>query len=1169
MRVPSSKQISTWVLTIFCAVIFTTAPALAQATSSIRGLVADPAGAALTGVTVTVRHVETNIERRLTTNSEGIYIADNLQPGGYEVRVEASGFQRQLQRVTVLTGNTHTADFSLTVGSANETVTVTSGAAQVNSSDYKIDQVITRERIEELPLNGRNFLELAQMEPSTVVVQDLDPGGRANNFTQVRVGGVDPALTRITADGVSITDRVTGGAATNFSQESVQEFQITTANFDLSTGVTSIGAVNVVTRGGGNDLHGSAFFFFRDHNMSAFPALKRPTDPGDPSALCADPQSESCRRAQDPFFIRRQTGFTLSGPIKKDRLFWFGNFEYINLTNVNEITFNRTVGDGGAFANNFNHIGSGFLRGHQTNIRLDYKVNDNHNAFLRWTEEHNRSLQAEEQMESAWERARNNAYNAVLGVTSVLSSRLVNDLRVNWNLLTNFNNSVTTEDCSDPIGCIGVSAPFITVGGTGFSMGSVDFSDRRNRTYQLTNNLSWQKGSHRIRFGGEWEKYIRFGLLNANAGGTITLFGPEQVRVQSPTIYANLPATLKNPAAGRITLADILQLPIQTFTISLGDPSSPAPYNREQARRTDRVRFFFQDGWQMRPSFTLTYGLSWVYETGLRNYDIPKPEYLRPIFGKDEDLLAPPHEYGLFGPALGFAWSLGKSKKTVLRGGSGIYYDSDLGFTRIAERRLLGPVGNGLITVAGSSISNPFCTDNPRPTNPATLCSNGQPQFLIGSNSGAGVTALTGAQVQSFIPSVVATRTPTGALGTLPGPTNIELAKTGAGIFDAGTRTPYTIQATGGVQREIMNNMVLNADFVMRRGVAFGGPHSIFSVDLNRFNAVTVIGDARPDLSFGLTPLGTLPANTAPARVIRQCAAGEVGNISAQCSAGGISVFQSSANSRYLGLHVRLDKRFADKYQLTAAYALSRYYSWNGIIDANNWHSSYGPNASDQRHRLNISGIWELPEYKGEHRFIRGLASGWQLSGIGQARTASPINPVFGIDHDGDGISTFYLPGTSINSLGAGLSPDELREAVERFNADVISRSRPFVDLGPNPTPTQISNCNLINPANGQRMCPLRTPRNQAYQLINLPENFTIRDSALSVDLRVTRSIKIKENLRLRLIAEGFNIFNVANLGGYSGDLTNTDFAQPTTRGNTIFGSTGPRAFQFAARLSF
>jgi hypothetical protein len=1163
-------------LILFCVALLTLwfcpRPAPAQGTSGIRGLVTDPAGEALPKATVVVRRVETNSERRLTTNSEGIYIADNLQPGDYEVRVEATGFQRQLQRVAALVGATHTADFSLSIGSASETVVVTSEAAQINTSDYKIDQVITRERIEELPLNGRNFLDLAQMEPSVVVVQDLDPGGRANNFTQVRIAGVDPALTRITADGVSVNDRVTGGAATNFSQESVQEFQITTANFDLSTGVTSIGAVNVVTRGGGNTLRGSGFFFFRDHNLSAFPALKRPTDPGDPSPFCANPQSEACKRAQDPFFVRRQTGFTLSGPAKKDKLFWFGNFEYINLTNVNEITFNRTTGDGGAFANSFNHIGSGFLRGPQYNIRLDYRVNDRHNAFLRWTEEHNRSLQAEEQMESAWERARNNSYNAVLGLTSVLTSRLVNDLRLNWNLLTHFNNSVTPEDCPDPVGCIGVGGPFITVSGLGFSLGSVDFADRRNRTYQVTNNLSWQKGAHRIRFGGEWEKYIRFGLVNANAGGTITLFGPEQVRTLNPTIYASLPATLKNPAAGRITLSDILRLPVQTFTISLGDPSSPAPYNRERARRTDRIRFFFQDGWQARPSFTLSYGLSWVYETGLRNYDLDKPEYLRPILGgANADLRAPPREYRNFGPALGFAWSLGKNKKTVLRGGSGIYYDSDLGFTRIAERRLLGPVGNGLITVAGSSVVNPFCTDNPRPANPGTLCSNGQPPFLIGGATGATVTALTGAQVQSLIPSVVATRTPTGALGALPGPRNIELAKTGAGIFDADTRTPYTIQATGGVQREIMKNMVLNADFVMRRGVAFGGPHSVFSVDLNRFNAVTVTGPARPDLTYSLTPSGTLPANTAPARIIRQCAAAEVGNVSAQCSAGALSVFQSSANSRYLGLHVRLDKRFADHYQLTAAYSLSRYNSWNGIINANNWHASYGPNAADQKHRLNISGIWELPEYKGAQRLLRGLASGWQLSGIGQARSPLPINAgLFALDHDGDGISTFYLPGTSVNSLGRSLSASELRQIVAQYNTDVISRSRPIVDVyGANPTAAQLATCNLINPANGQRMCPLRTPRNQAYQLINLPQNFSTRDSVLSVDLRLTRSFKIRENLRLRLIAEGFNIFNVANLGGYTGDLLNTDFAQPTNRGNTIFGSSGPRAFQLAARISF
>jgi hypothetical protein len=1160
MRIQAPRLWSVLLLTLVCAAL-----ALAQsATGSIRGTVADPTGAVLPNASVVIKQVETNSERKMTTNSEGLFNADNLQPGQYEVAVEATGFQKARQRVTVLVGNTHTADFSLAVGSSSATVVVTSEASQINTSDYKIDQVITRERIEELPLNGRNFLELAQLEPSVVVVQDLDPGGRANNFTQVRIAGVDPALTRITADGVSVNDRVTGGAATNFSQESVQEFQITTANFDLSTGVTAIGAVNIVTRGGTNRLHGSGFFFFRDHNLSAFPALKRPTDPSDPSPLCADPRSESCQRAQDPFFVRRQMGFTLSGPFKKDKFFWFGNFEYMNLTNVNEITFNRTQGDGGSFANTFNHIGSGFLRGHQYNIRLDYRINDRHSAFLRWTEEHNRSLQAEEQVESAWERARNNAYNGVLGVTSVLTPRLINDLRLNWNLLTHFNNSVTPEDCPDPVGCIGVGGPFITVSGTGFSMGSVDFADRRNRTYQVVNNLSWSRGTHRIRFGGEWEKYIRFGLVNANAGGTINLFGPEAVRTLNPTIYAALPATLKNPAAGRITLADILQLPVSSFTIQLGDPSSPAPFNRERARRTDRIRFFLQDGWQARPSFTLTYGLSWVYETGLRNYDLDKPEYLRPILGgANADLRAPRREYDLFGPSLGFAWSLGKSKKTVLRGGSGLYYDSDLGFTRIAERRLLGPVGNGLITVAGSSVVNPFCTDNPRPTNPGALCSNGQPPFLIGGATGATVTALTGAQVQSLIPNIVATRTP-GPVGTLPGPRNIELAKTGAGIFDADTRTPYTIQATAGVQREIMRNMVLNADFVMRRGVAFGGPHSVFSVDLNRFSAVTVTGPARPDLTFSLTPSGSLPANTAPARVIRQCTAAEVGVIGAQCSTGALSVFQSSSNSRYVGLHLRLDKRFADHYQLTASYALSRYNTWNGIINANNWHESYGPNAADRKHKLNVSGIWELPEYKGEQRFLRGLFNGWQVSGIGQIRSPLPINAgLFALDHDGDGISTFYLPGTSVNSLGRSVSPATLREIVTAYNADVLARSIPI------PTGASTTTCNLINPATGQRMCPLRTPRNQAYQLINLPENFSTQDSVISMDLRLTRSFRIKENLRLRLIAEGFNIFNVANLGGYTGNLLNTDFAQPTNRGNTIFGSSGPRAFQFAARLQF
>ena len=157
---------------------------LAQTTNgSIRGTVTDPNGAVLSNVTVTVKNAATGFERRLTTTDEGTYLADNLPPGEYEIQLEAQGFQRQIKRVTVLTSNSVETNFSLTVGANTETVVITSDAAQVNTSDYKVDGVITRERIENLPLNGRSFLSLASLEPGVDVTFDANPGaGGVNNY---------------------------------------------------------------------------------------------------------------------------------------------------------------------------------------------------------------------------------------------------------------------------------------------------------------------------------------------------------------------------------------------------------------------------------------------------------------------------------------------------------------------------------------------------------------------------------------------------------------------------------------------------------------------------------------------------------------------------------------------------------------------------------------------------------------------------------------------------------------------------------------------------------------------------------------------------------------------------------------------------------------------------
>ena len=268
-----------------------------------------------------------------------------------------------------LTGNNRTTDVALTVGRSSETVTITSDAAQLNTSDYKIDGVVTRERVEALPLNGRNFLELAQLEPGVRRPDSANPGALANSFTQVQIAGVSGALTRISVDGANVNDRVTGGSATNFSQESVQEFQISTFNYDLSTSVTAVGSVNIVSRSGTNTLHGSGFFFFRDHNMSAYPNLRRSLN------------------NPDPFFARRQAGFSLGGPVKKDKLFWFTNFEYNNQTSVSEVALTRTFGDGGAFASTFDHLGQAPLSAKLFNVRLDNRLNDKHNAFLRYSED--------------------------------------------------------------------------------------------------------------------------------------------------------------------------------------------------------------------------------------------------------------------------------------------------------------------------------------------------------------------------------------------------------------------------------------------------------------------------------------------------------------------------------------------------------------------------------------------------------------------------------------------------------------------------------------------------------------------------------------------------------------------------------------------------------------
>jgi hypothetical protein len=208
----------------------------------------------------------------------------------------------------------------------------------------------------------------------------------------------------------------------------------------------------------------------------------------------------------------------------------------------------------------------------------------------------------------------------------------------------------------------------------------------------------------------------------------------------------------------------------------------------------------------------------------------------------------------------------------------------------------------------------------------------------------------------------------------------------------------------------------------------------------------------------------------------------------------------------------------------------------------------------DRKHRLTISGIYDLPQFRGASNFGRGLLNGWTLSLLSETDSATPLDTILtGLDLDGDGMNRTLLPGvTQHNALGRGLTGADLRKLVQQYNDNVEARTRRITNADGTVT--------VIRP---------RTPFNQVINPITLPNVFASGDSFLTQDIRLTRKINLREGVRLSLIGEAFNIFNIANLTGYSNVLNQANYGQPSARAGQVFGSGGPRAFQLAARLVF
>ncbi len=1069
------------ILVLACSsILFGQAPS-----GSVSGTVYDETGAVIANALVIIKNKDTGAERRIASGADGVFNAPALQAGLYEVRVEMKGFRTQVREATVEVGSATTADARLSVGAATEVVTVEAATAQISYESNSIDGVVTRKQIQELPLNGRSFLNLAFLEPGVRV--NTGSTSQYNAQFSVSILGADAGRTSYNVDGGNVRDNIEStGSSQNFSQEVVQEFQLSSVNFDLSTGITAVGSVNIVTRSGGNDFHGSGYFFFRDYNMAAYPALKR-------NAL-----------APNPFFARRNPGFWVGGPIIKNKLFFFFNYEYQN--QLSAVPFQPNLPSFAALqATYFSPY-----KGKTLSARFDYRLNDKHTLFARYSHDGNRSLgpSAGAQYPSNWVVNANHSDQSILGVTSSLKTNLVNDFRFSYQYWHNRNLFPTESDCP---GCIGIGSGGVA-GQLGVSGGNITVGHSTNATqgrdlrkFQFTDGATWQKGTHRIRFGGEYEHAPGTGFWGYCDPFCGQVASPELARsiiplVGAPTFNALFPTL---PTSVR-TYADFLNLPFLGAVIGVGDPSQPPPYNIDKAKPNDRIRFYYQDAWRISPKFTLQYGLAWNYESNLVNKDLPKPAFLQPFYGSD--LSATKTNKLNFSPALGFTWNPFKNSKTVFRGGMGVYYDTEYLYQRLQERAVIGPVGNGRQQFPSTGLTNIF----PGIVN----FSLGGVPIPVGGSLTQGLSNLTTAQfLQIYNQQIGAINNRFRDTGNKDlSVRNINLSKSGAQLYPRDYPTLQSVHFNFGFQREIRRDMVLTVDYARR---VFNHVTDQTTFDFNRFNRFV---------------------NGVRAPVIPVCTPAQASNPAINCSTGAISFWVPGFRTVYNGMLVKLDKRFAQRYQFTASYALQNQHGNNGLINGDNWNQSYGPQGS--RHVLNISGIVDL-----KYGFNLGIISA--TSSVGPAM-------VFVNNYDAGGstggTASSALPGLDYNCINRGCGKDDVIRAVNDFNTN-ISKNGTAKDV-----------------------------RGNTISALALPSTFDFGRTFQSQDIRLTWGHTLKEKYKFTIFAEMFNVLNYQNLGGVNTTIDAKTansaaqtfaFGQYTQRAGQVFGSGGPRALQVGARFQF
>jgi hypothetical protein len=1164
------------------AILFANLPArgqVSQSTGSITGTITDPQGAAVPGAKVTISNKDTGINENTETSSAGFFTVGALAPGTYTVKVEAPNFKTTTSTVVVQVGQIATFNAKLELGSSNTIVEVTGTGIAINSEQSTVQDVLTAADIDQLPVNGRNFLDLATLEPG-VQIQDgstFDP--TKNGYSSLSFGGRFGRTARIEVDGTDISDETVGTTTQNIPQSAIEEFQVASSSLDMSTELTSSGTVNVVTKSGKNEWHGQAYYYGRSNQTSA--------------KIAYNPDGS----AKDLPFGRKQFGGDIGGAFIKDKLFFFLDFERTDQNLQNPVT----IGSSSPFAALSGSFNSPFDE-REYLARLDYNIKKNWTAFFRFNFDQNLSVRGFNP--GVYQPFENVDYvpTYVVG-TDFLLGKTTNSVRFSY---LKFRNSivdgVASSGALDPAPGISLNITpngsdlTCLAGGELFCSGANILAPQQTfqEDRQIKYDGSYTFGRHTIRYGTSF---------NAILGGGFAKFFGLQPMVQAVDDSAGASRAFANTDPfGPGGASNPLNWPISTILMGNGQgfsterPGFGLPAGGQYDHRFD---WYVGDQWKMKSNLTVTLGLHYGRDTGRTDSDLPPvaalAQFNNQFYKNLQDRVNQPNLN--FGPQLGVAWDPWKNGKTVFRGGIGLYYENAIFNNVLFDRP--GRLTQGLFLAEAAPCFNGSATG------PVAGINGGNPVTYCGEAVGTAM-AQVAADQKAYQAAIAGQGT--GANPNFIGTTLQGNNVNGIQMMAPDYVSPRSVQMNVGVQRQIGSGTVISADYV--RNV---GTHYLLGLDtnkvgdarfLNTTNALAAISATNNGFGCGTgtTSAAINCAIAAGAKITDYAGNGLDSGLDATggapcptCAFGGINpglgqneMLFPVGRSVYNGLLTEVKTNLNHPLpgmrhlNLTASYTLSRFDSAAGdqdfvtnAADFNNPLRYYGPSALDRTHLVSAGAVMDLP-WATRLGLTAHYGSAVPITlTLPQAGTPGEI---FRTDVTGDGTIGDPVPGSNVGSYGRGIKAGNINNFIANYNNTAAGQLTPAGQALVSASlfsATQLSALGAVTPTLAL------APKGQ----IGVSPLFTF-DMHVSWELRMS---KVFHALPERVILEPqialFNVFNFHNYDPFgnllSGVLTgNPGSANGTTqqqRANLITpGSASgvnwyavPRQAEFGVKLNF